>query len=50
MTMGIYELLWMKLVLEDLKIQCEGYMKLFSDDKSAISIAHDHTLQQREVG
>ncbi|MCH90414.1 hypothetical protein A2U01_0011329 [Trifolium medium] len=41
MEQGICELLWMKQVLEDLKIQCEGPMKLFCDNKSAISIAHN---------
>lgn len=42
MALGICELLWMKQVLEDLKIQCEGPMKLFCDNKPAISIAHNH--------
>jgi hypothetical protein len=42
MAPRICELLWMKQVLEDLKIQCEGPMKLFCDNKPAISIAHNH--------
>jgi len=37
MTKEICELLWMKQVLEDLKIKCEGHMKLFCDNKSTIS-------------
>lgn len=30
---GNCELLWMKIMLDDLKIKCEGPMKLFCDDK-----------------
>lgn len=41
MTLGNCELLWMKLVLENLKINCEGPMKLFCDNKPVIGIAHD---------
>lgn len=46
MPVRICELLWMKQMLEDLKIQCEGFMKLFCDDKPISSIAyvqHDNT-------
>ena len=35
------ELLWLKIILEDLKIQWDGPMRLYSDNKSAISIAHN---------
>ena len=38
---GICELLWLKIILEDLKIKWEGLMKLYWDNKSAISIAHN---------
>lgn len=41
MTKEICELLWMKQVLEDLKMKCKGHMKLFCDNKSTISIAHN---------
>jgi hypothetical protein len=37
----------MKQVLEDLKIQCEGPMKLFCDNKLAISIAHNPVQHDR---
>ena len=41
-------LLWLKIILEDLKIAWKGPMKLYCDNKSAINIAHnpvqhDHT-------
>lgn len=35
-----FELLRMKVVLDDLKIQCESPMMLSCDDKSNTSIAH----------
>jgi len=37
----ICELLWLKQTLEDLKIHCEGPMKLFRHNKSTIIIAHN---------
>ncbi|PNX61308.1 putative copia-type protein, partial [Trifolium pratense] len=40
MAQGICELLWLKIILEDLKIKWEEPMKLYCDNKSAISIAH----------
>ena len=36
MTQGVCELLWLKIVLEDLKIKWNGPMKLYYDNKSAI--------------
>ena len=36
MAQGICELLWLKIILEDLKIKWEGPMKLYGDNKSAI--------------
>lgn len=42
MTLIICELMSMKHVIENLKIQCKGAMKLFCDNKSTISIAHNH--------
>ena len=49
-TQGICELMWLRRFLEELRIECGGPMKLFSDSKSAISIAnnlvqHDRTKQ-----
>ena len=41
MIVGICELLWMKQVLEDLKMQCESAMKLFYDHQLAIDIARN---------
>ncbi|KAE8735933.1 Calcium-dependent lipid-binding family protein isoform 3 [Hibiscus syriacus] len=41
MTLGIYELLWLKIILEDLKIKWEEPMKLYYDNKSTINIAHN---------
>jgi hypothetical protein len=41
MAQGICELLWMKIILEDMKIKWNGPMKLYCDNKSAISIAHN---------
>jgi len=45
---GICELLWLKIVLDDLKIKRKGPMKLYCHNKSPINIAHnlaqhDHT-------
>jgi hypothetical protein len=41
MAQGICELLWMKIILEDMKIKWDGSMRLYCDNKSAISIAHN---------
>ena len=41
MAQGICELLWLKIILEDLKIKWDEPMKLYCDNKSAISIAHN---------
>ena len=35
------ELLWLKIILDDLKIKWDGPMKLYCDNKSAINIAHN---------
>jgi len=40
MTQGVCELLWMKIILDDLKIKYEAHMGLACDNKFAISIAH----------
>ncbi|KAK0580519.1 hypothetical protein LWI29_002881 [Acer saccharum] len=41
MAQGVCELLWLKIILEDLKVKWEGPMKLYCDNKSAINIAHN---------
>ena len=47
MTQEVCELLWLKIVLEDLKIKGDGPMKLYCDNKSAISIAHNPVQHDR---
>ena len=47
MALGICELLWMKIILDDLKIKCNGPMKLYCDKKSAINIAHNPVQHDR---
>ncbi|XP_059636051.1 uncharacterized mitochondrial protein AtMg00810-like [Cornus florida] len=41
MTLGICKLLWLKIVLEDLRVKWEGPMKLYCNNKSAINIEHN---------
>ena len=41
MELGVCEFLWLKIILEDLKIIWKGPMKLYCDNKLAIDIAHD---------
>jgi hypothetical protein len=38
MAQGLCELLWLQIMLEDLKIKWDGLMRLYCDNKSAISI------------
>lgn len=47
MASGICELLWIKIILDDLKIKWEGPMKLLCDNKSAINIAHNPVQHDR---
>ena len=47
MAQGICELLWLKIILDDLKIRWEKPMKLYCDNKSAISIAHNPVQHDR---
>ena len=54
MTLRICELLWLKIILEDLKITWETPMSLYGDNKCAINIAnnplqHDHTKHMRLI-
>ena len=41
MAQGVCGLLWLKIILEDLRIKWEGPMRLFCNNKSAINIAHN---------
>ena len=41
MEQGICELLWVKMILKDLKIVFQEPMVLYCDNKAAISIAHN---------
>ena len=41
MAQGMCELLWIKKILEDLRVKWHGPMKLYCDNKSAISIIHN---------
>jgi transposase InsO family protein len=47
MALGICELLWLKIILDDLKVKWESPMKLFCDNKAAIAIAHDPVQHDR---
>lgn len=47
MAQGICELLWIKKILEDLQVKWHGPMKLYCDNKSAISIAHNPVQHDR---
>ena len=42
---GLCELLWLKIILNDLRIKWDGPMKLYCDNKSAINIAHNPTTR-----
>ena len=47
MALEVCELLWLKIILEDLKIAWKGPMKLYCDNKSAINIAHNPVQHDR---
>ena len=47
MAAGVCELLWVKIILEDLKVQWSKPMKLYCDNKSAINIAHNPVQHDR---
>jgi hypothetical protein len=47
MAQGVCELLWLKIILEDMKIKWDGPMRLYCDNKSAISIAHNPVQHDR---
>jgi hypothetical protein len=41
MAQGTCELLWMKIILEDMEIKWNGPMRLHCDNKSTINIVHN---------
>ncbi|CAM8989965.1 unnamed protein product [Rhodiola kirilowii] len=47
MAQGVCEILWLKRVLEELEKQVSLPMKLYCDNKAAISIAHNPVLHDR---
>ena len=47
MTLRICELLWLKIILCDLKVEWEAPMRLYYDNKSAIDIAHNFLQHDR---
>ena len=44
---GLCELLWLKMILDDLRIKWDDPMKLYCDNKSAINIAHNPKQHDR---
>lgn len=40
MVHGICELMWLKILMEDLRLLSNGPMRLYYDNKAAIDIAH----------
>ncbi|CAL2268732.1 unnamed protein product [Prunus armeniaca] len=47
MAHGVCELLWLKILFRDLRITIQGPMRLFCDNKAAISIAHNPLQHDR---
>ena len=47
MAQGVCELLWLKIILKDLKIKWDGPMRLYCDNKSTISITHNLVQHDR---
>ena len=46
-TQGLCELLWLKIILDDLRIKWDDSMKLNCDNKSAINITHNPIQHDR---
>ena len=44
---GIYELVWLKMILEELRIPYEKPKKLYCDNKATINIAHNLVQHDR---
>ena len=47
MAQGMREILWIKKILEDLRVKWHGPMKLYCDNKSSISITHNPVQHER---
>ena len=47
-TQGLCELLWLKLILDDLRIKWDDPMNIYCDNKSAINIAHNPKQHDRK--
>jgi len=47
MALGLCELLWIRIILEDSKISVNETMKLFYDNRSSISIAYNPVQHDR---
>ena len=47
MTTSVCELLWVKIIMEDLKVQLSKPIKLYCDNKSTINIAHNPVQHDR---
>jgi len=47
MALGICELLWIRIILEDLRIKWEEPMRLYCDNKFVIGIAHNLVQHNR---
>jgi len=43
MALGVCELLWLRIILNDLKVTCEESMITYYDNKSATNIVHNPT-------
>lgn len=41
MAHGVCEAIWIKRLLEELKIECEAPIQIYCDNQSTISIAHN---------
>ena len=44
---GLCELLWLKIILDDLRIKWDGPMKLYYDNKLTINIVHNPIQHDR---
>ena len=47
MAHGVCELIWIRRVMKELKIEFEEPMWFYCDNKSTISIAHNHVYHDR---
>lgn len=47
MAQGVYEVLWLKRVMEELKMTVNLPMKFYCDNNAAISIVHNPILHER---